>query len=181
MRSLPANHKQRIKSAIPTPTLPSHPSLDSPLWIFHHMCSVQFNSCEQFCKNVAAWSLRTCNQPGLKWDTSSTMWPKLCSSQKCYDSNGSMQYDIPSNRFVNVMDDIKHCVEMIAILRTTFNLKRTVLEFVLYKNLVISYLTDAPLPSDLMSSASTSMAIHHKAGSAKITAKIRCFIKQISS
>ena len=80
-----------------------------------------------------------------------------------------MQYDIPSNRFVNVMDDIKQRVEMIAILRTTFDLKRTVPEFVLYKNFVISYLTDALPPNDLMPSASTSMAIHHKAGSAKIT------------
>ena len=67
---------------------------------------------------------------------------------------------------------------MIAILRTTFNLKRTVPECVLYKNLVISYLTDALLPNDLMPSASTSIAIHHKAGSAKIT---NIFIKQISS
>ena len=81
----------------------------------------------------------------------------------------SMQYEIPSNRIVNVMDDIKHSVEMIAILRTTFNHKRTVPEFVLYKNLVINYLTDALPPNDLVPSASTSMAIHHKAGSAKIT------------
>ena len=80
-----------------------------------------------------------------------------------------MQYDIPSNRFVNVMDDIKHCVEMFAILHTAFNLKRTVPESVLYKNLVINYLTDALPPNDLMPSASTSMAIHHKAGSAKIS------------
>ena len=80
-----------------------------------------------------------------------------------------MQYDIPSNRFVNVMDDIKHCVEMIAISCTTFNLKRTVPESVLYKNLVTSYLTDALPPNDLKPPASTSMAIHHKAGSAKIT------------
>ena len=74
-----------------------------------------------------------------------------------------------SNRLVNVMVDIKHFVEMIAILRTTFNLKRTVPEFLLHKNLVISYLTDALPPNDLMPSASTSMAIHHKVGSAKIT------------
>ena len=71
--------------------------------------------------------------------------------------------------FVDVMDDIKHWLELIATLHTTFNLKRTVSEFILYKNLVINDLTDALPPNDLMPSAGTSMAIHHKAGSAKIS------------
>ena len=67
------------------------------------------------------------------------------------------------------MDDIRHCVELIATLHTTFNLKCTLSEFILYKNLVINDLTDALPPNDLMPSAGTSMAIHHKAGSAKIS------------
>ena len=80
---------------------------------------------------------------------------------------------LPANQkqrvnLVDVMDDIKHCVELIATLHTTFNLKRTVSEFILYKNLVINDLADALPPNDLMPSAGTSMAIHHKAGSAKI-------------
>ena len=67
------------------------------------------------------------------------------------------------------MDDIKYCVEMIVISRTTFNLKSAVPEFIVCKNLVINDLTDALPPNDLMPSAGTSMDIHHKAGSAKIS------------
>ena len=68
-----------------------------------------------------------------------------------------------------MIDDIKHCVEMIAILRTTLNLKRTLPEFILYKNLVINDLTGAQPPNDLIPLAGASMAIHHKAGSAEIS------------
>ena len=62
-----------------------------------------------------------------------------------------------------------HCIEMIAILRITFHLRRTVPKYILYKNLVINDLTDALPPNDLRPSAGTSMALHHKAGSAKIS------------
>ena len=67
------------------------------------------------------------------------------------------------------MDDTKYCVELIATLHTTFNLKRTVPDFLMYKNLVKNDLTDALPPNDLVPPADTSMAIHHKAGSAKIS------------